>query len=267
MPKSRCASITSRPLLTSVAELVVTTGPMSQVGCASACSGVTSRSCVAGPARGTGRRSPSAPAGDLVGAPAAQALGERGVLGVDGHDLARLRPPRSTSGPPDDERLLVGQRQRCGPAASAASVGARPIEPVIPLSTTSQSAPARSVEASGPASTSGLQDGPRPAAAPASLHLLSLSLSLLLQVYIVSHISIPRQARRIASSHTHQAGGRTSGSRSRIRRSKKITQEEEDHITFHHLSSRRRQTLQADERRHTPGGGGESHSSISAGGG
>jgi hypothetical protein len=32
MPKSRCASITSRPLLTKVAELIVTTGPMSQVG-------------------------------------------------------------------------------------------------------------------------------------------------------------------------------------------------------------------------------------------
>ena len=44
---SRCASITSRPLLTSVAELMVTTGPMSQVGCASACSGVTSASSAA----------------------------------------------------------------------------------------------------------------------------------------------------------------------------------------------------------------------------
>ena len=39
MPKSRCASITSRPLLTRVALLTVTTGPMLQVGCASACSG------------------------------------------------------------------------------------------------------------------------------------------------------------------------------------------------------------------------------------
>ncbi len=32
IPKSRWASITSRPLLTSVAELIVTTGPMSHVG-------------------------------------------------------------------------------------------------------------------------------------------------------------------------------------------------------------------------------------------
>ena len=36
MSKSRCASITSSPLLTRVAELMVTNGPMSQVGCASA---------------------------------------------------------------------------------------------------------------------------------------------------------------------------------------------------------------------------------------
>lgn len=41
MSKSRWASMTSRPLFTRVAELIVTTGPMSQVGWASACSGVT----------------------------------------------------------------------------------------------------------------------------------------------------------------------------------------------------------------------------------
>ncbi len=38
---SRCASITSSPLLTRVAELIVMAGPMDQVGCASAISGVT----------------------------------------------------------------------------------------------------------------------------------------------------------------------------------------------------------------------------------
>ena len=42
--------MTSRPLFTSVAEFVVTSVPMSQVGCASACAGVTSRSSAAGPA-------------------------------------------------------------------------------------------------------------------------------------------------------------------------------------------------------------------------
>ena len=39
-PKSRCASISSSPLFMSVAELIVTTGPIDQVGCASASCGV-----------------------------------------------------------------------------------------------------------------------------------------------------------------------------------------------------------------------------------
>ena len=39
IPNSRCASISSRPLLTRVALLIVITGPMFQVGWASACSG------------------------------------------------------------------------------------------------------------------------------------------------------------------------------------------------------------------------------------
>ena len=36
---SRCASMSSRPLFISVDELIVTTGPIDQVGCASACCG------------------------------------------------------------------------------------------------------------------------------------------------------------------------------------------------------------------------------------
>ena len=56
MPKSRWASITSRPLLTRVAELIVITGPMSQVGWASACSTVTSSELVAGAAAERARR-------------------------------------------------------------------------------------------------------------------------------------------------------------------------------------------------------------------
>ena len=56
--KSRWASMTSRPLLTRVAELVVMTGPMAQVGCASACSGVTSASSSRASGRGTAPRSP-----------------------------------------------------------------------------------------------------------------------------------------------------------------------------------------------------------------
>ena len=85
--------MTSRPLLTRVAELIVTTGPMSHVGWASACSGVTSASSARvrprnGPplAVSTSRRTSS-------GAARPQALGERRVLGVDRHDLPRARRP------------------------------------------------------------------------------------------------------------------------------------------------------------------------------
>ena len=111
MSKSRCASITSRPLLTRVAELIVTTGPMSQVGWFSACSGVTSAS--------SSRRAPAEgpPAGGqhqaayLLGAAAAQALRQRTVLAVDRHDLTGLRQ-RGDDRAADDQRLLVGQGQR-----------------------------------------------------------------------------------------------------------------------------------------------------------
>src|SRR6056297_3250492 len=44
---SKCASITSKPLFIKVAELIVTSGPMFHVGCASACEGVTASSSAA----------------------------------------------------------------------------------------------------------------------------------------------------------------------------------------------------------------------------
>ena len=89
----------------------MTTGPMSQVGWASACSRVTSAS--------SSRRRPRNGPPDAVStsratssrASAAQALGERGVLGVDGHDLPgprRRRDQRTAR----DQRLLVRQRER-----------------------------------------------------------------------------------------------------------------------------------------------------------
>ena len=111
MPNSRCASITSRPLLTRVAELMVITGPMSQVGCASACSGVTSREVVAAPAAERAAASGEHEASYLLGGAGAQALRERAVLGVDGDDLARLRPVEHERAA-HDQRLLVGQRER-----------------------------------------------------------------------------------------------------------------------------------------------------------
>ena len=111
MSKSRCASITSRPLLTSVAELVVITRPIAKLGWASACSGVTSASSsAAAPAeRAAGRGEHEA--AYLLGGAGAQALRDGAVLGVDRHDLARpgaLLDQRAA----DDQRLLVGQGER-----------------------------------------------------------------------------------------------------------------------------------------------------------
>ena len=95
----------------------------------------------------------------LAVAAAAQALRERGVLGVDRHDLAGPLQRRLTSGPPAiSDSLLASASVR--PASSAASVGASPIEPVMPLSTRSHGHWASSVAASGPARIFGTGNSP-----------------------------------------------------------------------------------------------------------
>ena len=139
--------------MTSVAELIVTTGPIAQVGWASACSGVTSASSARGPAAersAAGRQDQPA---HLVRRAAAQALGQRRVLGVDRHDLAGLGGGLDQRAA-DDQRLLVGQRER-GAGLERRQGGRSPTEPVMPLSTTSQGVAASSVAASGPASDRG----------------------------------------------------------------------------------------------------------------
>ena len=81
---------------------------MDQVGCAPACSGLTSSSLSAVAAAERPARRGQHDLGHLVGGAAAQALRHRGVLGVDGHDLARLgglEHQRAAR----DQRLLVGQ--------------------------------------------------------------------------------------------------------------------------------------------------------------
>ena len=109
--KSRCASMTSRPLFTSVAEFVVTTRPMSHVGCASASAGVTVGELVAAAAAERPARRGEHEAAHLVVGARAQRLRDRRVLGVDGHDLARAREAGHEVAA-DDERLLVGERER-----------------------------------------------------------------------------------------------------------------------------------------------------------
>ena len=92
---------------------------MDQVGCASACSGVTrgqlrpitapERPAARGDDQPAHRRAGLSPAPARPGGP--QALGEGRVLGVDRQELPGPRQPlhqRAT----DDQRLLVGERQR-----------------------------------------------------------------------------------------------------------------------------------------------------------
>ena len=111
MPNSRCASITSRPLLTSVALLVVISVPMSQVGWASACSGRDVAQVVAGASAERSAAGGDDELAHLVRAAAAQALGERRVLGVDRAQLARLGARRDQRAA-GDEGFLVRERDR-----------------------------------------------------------------------------------------------------------------------------------------------------------
>ena len=85
---SRCASMTSSPLFTSVAELVVTIRPMSQVGCASASSGRTSGEARTAPAAERPSGGGEHEAADLAVRAGGEALGDRGVLAVDRRDPA-----------------------------------------------------------------------------------------------------------------------------------------------------------------------------------
>ena len=154
MPNSRWASISSSPLLISVAELSVTIGPMSHVGWANAAATVTSASSARAPPAERAARCGEHEPVDLVGA------GRR--AGTGPARSARSRPARSARAPRPPS---PARRPRPGtpcwrarawrPAASAARVGPRPTAPVMPLSTVSTGVVAvSSVAASGPASTS-----------------------------------------------------------------------------------------------------------------
>ncbi len=106
-----CASISSRPLFISVAESMVTFGPIVQVGCLSACSSVTllhrlERPGAEWPA-GSGQHDPP-----HVLAPArAQRLEDRVVLGIDRqHRGARRGRAAHEQRAGADEAFLVGER-------------------------------------------------------------------------------------------------------------------------------------------------------------
>ena len=137
MSNSRCASITSSPLFTRVAEFVVTTRPMSQVGCASASAGVTfASSARVRPRNGppdavSTRRRTSSWVPERSACASAECSESTGTIWPGAASRCTNSPPTMS------DSLFASARVR--PASSAAIVGASPTEPVMPLSTTSAS--------------------------------------------------------------------------------------------------------------------------------
>ncbi len=138
--------MTSSPLFTSVAEFVVTTRPMSQVGCASASAGVTSASSERrrprnGPpdAVSTSRRTSSS-VPDRSACAIAECSESTGTI-------CPGRASRVTRSPPTMSDSLLASA-RVVPRSRAARVGASPTDPVMPLSTTSASTSVTSCTAS-----------------------------------------------------------------------------------------------------------------------
>ena len=129
--------MTSRPLFTSVAELVVTTLPMSQVGCASASRGVT----VAMSLRERPRKGPPDAVSTSLRTSALSPLRRACAMAECSESTGTICPGRAarrTRSPPTISDSLFA-RASVVPVASVASVGPSPTEPVMPLSTTSAS--------------------------------------------------------------------------------------------------------------------------------
>ena len=107
--------MTSSPLLTRVAEFVVMTRPIAKFGCASACSGVTSASS----ARERPRNGPPLAVTTRRRTSSARPPRRHWAIAECSESTGTIWPGAAsalTSGPADDERLLVGERQR-GPGA------------------------------------------------------------------------------------------------------------------------------------------------------
>ena len=116
--------MSSSPLFISVAESMVILGPIDQLGCASACSGVTAaRSAALRPRKGppdpvsssssSAGLSPAVAGHAGAGAAAGDALEQRAVLAVHGQDgRTAAAGGVQDERPAGDHALLVGQRER-----------------------------------------------------------------------------------------------------------------------------------------------------------
>ena len=142
----------------------MTTGPMAQVGCARACSTVTAASS----SRRRPRNGPPEAVSTSRATSSPRPPRRHWASAECSESTGTIWPGRAaavTSGPPATSDSLFASASRA-PVASAASVGPRPREPVIPLSTVSAGVVAvSSVAASGPASTSTPGSSRRSAAA------------------------------------------------------------------------------------------------------
>ena len=152
-PKRKCASISSRPLLASVAESIVIFGPIDQVGCASASSGRDrpSSSARAAPERATARRE------DDALRLAQEWRTGRGPSARCRRGSARP-PPRArarSASSPAATRLSLLASASVTPCSSAHIVGTRPAKPTTAFSTMSGRARSSSSVGSPPVCVSG----------------------------------------------------------------------------------------------------------------
>ncbi len=155
VPNRWCASITSRPLFISVAESIVILPPIAQVGCLSASLTSTSSSEASerprnGPPEAVITSRSTAPGGSPAiswcSAECSESTGISWAPVASASGITRSPPTTSDS-------LLASATSM--PSVSATTVGPRPAEPTIALSTRSASDSATSrTSPSGPASTS-----------------------------------------------------------------------------------------------------------------
>ena len=138
-PNSQCASIISKPLLNSVAESIVIFGPMFQVGCLSACSGVIESKSF----RGISRNGPPEAVRIIARTSkelfAFEALKNRVVLAIHRQHVHAILSRRGITISPAITRISLLATARSLPASIAASAGRNPPVPTIATSTISAS--------------------------------------------------------------------------------------------------------------------------------
>ena len=154
-PNRKCASISSSPLFASVAESTVILRPIRQVGCASACSGVTSASS----SRFRPRNGPPDAVRTSESISSARRPSRHWKSAECSLSTGRSSPPprsrAARASSPAATRLSLFASASVTPCSSAQSVAGRPANPMTAFSTTSASARSSSSVRSPPTCVSG----------------------------------------------------------------------------------------------------------------